>query len=1034
MTRRNGISGISLAFAVIASLTLRGLSGIAGSDGAGEAQCPIFPRPKVYSVKDGGRIALLGPAVIVLGAKAEEPERFAASRLACVLKRRFGIDAPVVTEERMTKGVRNFLLLGTPESNSLLQSLVQEHKIDLSSLQGKDPMQDAFAVEVMQDGDRHLVLLVGTAARPVIYAQYAFLDAVTRDGEKVVYPNMSVRDWSSLRYRDWWPGNFGPEQVSVYDDEDSLNQITYARANMTMFRGFDSSVVSADVIRECRRRGLRLYGTIDGAVGVAVHPHSVELAKSWLDKGCDGLYISFDDFGMGSDPAGLCNKMTAVLRERFGEVGDRIAVVTSCPDYYWLNSGENRRVRNFAGFEEAIFYFTGDPFAPFRTKEHFEQARAAGIRNHVWWHNYPIRITSFYTPAPARRYYALLPFNLNCWGRFTFDEMRKGGEHLTGMSAQNEDFHYVALQLFWAWDPAQYDYERARTAIYRQRHGAAAVEAVRKLDDNMYKLSEYFDLMWRDWAKTAWTLKDVSQRGEALALIDEMRGQLEAIRNGKKYSCMSEEGYDKNFIAPLEAHLDAGQRLAKLDFPDYAVRKREGPNPKEDEDLLKAHAADTLRTKMVDLIWAGRRSEAQAYLADLRREAVPMLDVIEKELRDLWYTEEYVNAWRAMLTLEHWESVAAETFGEEVSVKIGRNADGLVVMEPSVENCDVLYTVDGPEPTEGSAEVYGGPLELSRSCVIRAVVVARDSGLRTRVSRHVLGVPKNGWKVIYTDSDNGVDFAGANAIDGHLDTFWITEKGNGKPAHPHEIRIDLGRETDVGALGIHPRRHNGRGVPKRYELYAGADGNTWGDPVTSGEIAGLGECMMIVPKEALRTRFLRLVILSAFRSVHFSAIAELDVFNLPPRPGVGPEGDVRPGLRYRYYEAMLGRCGELEDCEPLREGVIATPTIEIEGRAKEKFGFIYEGYVRIPEDGFYTFSVESDDGSMFWLDGRPVVENDGAHAPEERSAGLSLAKGYHKIRLAYFERTGGECLNVYWQRPGEEKELLPAAILFHEVK
>ena len=998
---------------------------------AGKGECPIFPLPKEYKVSNGGLVPLAAPTAIVLGEKATEPEKFAASRLTFVLKKRFGLDAPVVTEKAIPKA-QTLLVLGTLKSNALLKSLQEKHAVGLDAFKGKDPMQDAFAIECLKDG-RPVVLMIGTTPRSVIYAQYAFLEALERKGAKVLYPDMSVRDWSALRYRDWWPGT--PDYFSAVD---ALDQITYARANMTQFRTPKSSTVSKATVRECWRRGLRPYGVVYGAVRANAHARAEAEAKAWLDKGCYGIYVSFDDPGMGRDPEGLCNKITALIKQRFGKVGDRIAVVAG-GDYKFLTSGNNRRMRRFRDFEEAIFYITGPVAGAFSTKRHFDDARATGIKNHIWWHNYPMGVRVFNAPVEASRYHALVPLNTHCWGRFTIDDLRKAGEHMTGMSAQNEAFDHAAMQLFWAWDPAHYGHEKARTAVYRQRHGAAAVEAARSLDDDLFTLCGYFNTIWRRWTVIGWTLKEVSKRREVLALIEKMQRQAEAIKAGKKVSYLSDEGYNKYYIESIEGHLAAAKRLASTDFPDYAVAKRERVDPGGTGHVLKGGAAHALRTKMIGLLWAGKRDGARAYLADLRKEALPALNALEKSLKDMWFTEEYLATWRPMLDPAHWEAVAARTFRDKLALAIKRDSQGRLAIEASIGGCEILFTRDGTLPAPGTAEVYKGPLALPGSTVILAIARKKGSGLTSRVFEQAIGYRKEGWKVVYADGDDGDRTAAAKVIDGNLDTVWISKITKARPRHPHEIRIDLGRETAIKAVGISPRPHNGRGVPKRYELYTSADGKAWGNPVAAGEFADIAPRMIIALDRETRARFIRLVFLSDFRSVRFSAVAEVDVFNFPTRPAVVPKGALRPGLRYRYheywyYQGPMLWCRDLEVKKVVRRGVIPTPTLQFEGRRDDKFGVVYEGYIKIPKDGTYTFSIASDDGSIIWLDGAPAVNNDGGHVARERSNALSLAAGYHAIRIEFFEKEGEEFLSVSWQPPGGRKQLLPADVLFHTVR
>ena len=996
-----------------------------------EAECPIFPVPKEYSVKGEDPARLAGPVSVVIGETAGETEKFAASRLTYVLKKRFGLEVAAVTESAVPRDARNLLVLGALDSNQLLKSLKEQHRIDLGSLDGKDPMQDAFTIEVLQDGGRRVVLMIGTTGRSVIYAQYAFLEAVTRTDEGAAYPNMSVRDWSALRYRDWWPG--GPDYFSAVD---ALDQVTYARANMTQFRTTSSDTVSAATVMECHRRGLKTYGFINGAIHADAHAYAEQETGAWLEKGCYGIYVSFDDAGMGEDPEGLCNRITDLIRERFGEVGDRIAVVAG-GDYKFLTSGNNRRMRGFRDFEEAIFYITGPVSGQFSTKQHFDDARATGIRNYIWWHNYPMGVPVFNAPVEAARYHALVPLNTHCWGKFTIDDLREGGKHMTGMSAQNEAYDHAAMQLFWAWDPARYDHERARTAVYRQRHGAAAVEAARALDDNMRALCRYFNTISRRWTVISWTLKDTSKRDEVLALIARMQEQAEVIKAGKKYSYLSDEGYDRYYIESLDGHLAAARRLALTDFPDYAVARREHLDPQGTGHVLKGGAVHALQTRMVDLLWAGRGDEALAYMEDLRREALPALNAVERDLADMWFTEEYVAAWRPMLELGHWESLASREFRDKLELTIGRDAAGRLAIGSTIGDCEIFFTRDGTPPVPGSAEVYDGPVELPGSHVILAVARRKGSGLMSRVFEQAIGYPKDAWKVVYTDRDNGQGAGGANVIDGNLDTAWITGSANDEPERPHEIRIDLGRDTGFKAVGISTRPYNGRGAPKRYKLYASMDGEKWGEPVADGEFADIAPMMIIATDKDVRARFIRLVFMSDFRSVGFNAVAEVEVLDFATRPAAAVrEESLRPGLRYSYLEYLYyqGRilwCRDLESKEIVRRGVIETPTLQIEGRREDKFGVVYDGYIKIPSDGIYTFYVASDDGSLIWIDGSPAVNNDGSHNARERSNALSLAAGCHAIRIEYFEREGEHLLNVYWRPPGGTKELLPAEILFH---
>ena len=55
-------------------------------------------------------------------------------------------------------------------------------------------MQDAFAIESLTTRGGRVVLLIGTTSRSVIYAQYAFLETLRREDNRVTHPALSVRD------------------------------------------------------------------------------------------------------------------------------------------------------------------------------------------------------------------------------------------------------------------------------------------------------------------------------------------------------------------------------------------------------------------------------------------------------------------------------------------------------------------------------------------------------------------------------------------------------------------------------------------------------------------------------------------------------------------------------------------------------------------------------------------------------------------------------------------------------------------------
>lgn len=87
----------------------------------------------------------------------------------------------------------------------------------------------------------------------------------------------------------------------------------------------------------------------------------------------------------------------------------------------------------------------------------------------------------------------------------------------------------------------------------------------------------------------------------------------------------------------------------------------------------------------------------------------------------------------------------------------------------------------------------------------------------------------------------------------------------------------------------------------------------------------------------------------------------------------------------------------------------------------EWFAIDYSGRFWIDKAGLYRFELTSDDGSKLYIDDQVVVDNDGVHSTETRTAEFDLARGIHRIRVSYFQGPGNQvALVLRVARPGEE--------------
>ena len=139
----------------------------------------------------------------------------------------------------------------------------------------------------------------------------------------------------------------------------------------------------------------------------------------------------------------------------------------------------------------------------------------------------------------------------------------------------------------------------------------------------------------------------------------------------------------------------------------------------------------------------------------------------------------------------------------------------------------------------------------------------------------------------------------------------------------------------------------------------------------------------------------------------------------------------KKGLSYTYYEGRWSRLPDFSELTPVKEGV--TEQVGLDGTADndDYIGLVFEGYVEVEKDGIYTAYTESDDGSRLYINGEMVVDNDGLHGRQTRSGQVALAKGHHKVRIEFFESSGGEFLSASMVGEGFPKELLAAGSVFH---
>lgn len=138
------------------------------------------------------------------------------------------------------------------------------------------------------------------------------------------------------------------------------------------------------------------------------------------------------------------------------------------------------------------------------------------------------------------------------------------------------------------------------------------------------------------------------------------------------------------------------------------------------------------------------------------------------------------------------------------------------------------------------------------------------------------------------------------------------------------------------------------------------------------------------------------------------------------------------GLKYQLYHGEnWSSLPDFSQLMPFKVGEIESFKLDIRDR-DDNFAVVFEGVIRLPKDGEYTFYLTSDDGSKLFIDGKELVNNDGLHGREEKSGTIKLKKGIYSIKVQFFEAAGEEILEVKCKGPDIEKQDVPAKALFHK--
>jgi outer membrane protein assembly factor BamB len=287
---------------------------------------------------------------------------------------------------------------------------------------------------------------------------------------------------------------------------------------------------------------------------------------------------------------------------------------------------------------------------------------------------------------------------------------------------------------------------------------------------------------------------------------------------------------------------------------------------------------------------------------------------------------------------------------------------------------ELCYTLDGSEPDKTSSR-YERPILLDKDTEIRLAFYTQKDGREVKMSRTRFFHRQRPAPVIEPGNAirNGTREVMLKKV-GHTGEIHYTLDGSqpGRRSPVYKDKIVIDKKTPVRAVTV------------------------WNDPDGREYVSEVSSAVVDIPALMPAT-----------------------------------QKEVIKGIMAAYYEGIWTVVPAFDSLRLLKREVVNDISL-IPADKDEHFALLFEGYLRVPEDGIYKFYLTSDDGSLLWLDGKKVVDNDGTHGAREAEGQVPLQAGLHAFRVGFFQTVTGLALNVKWEGPSFGKKILEGEVLWHE--
>ncbi len=634
-------------------------------------ECGIFPVPRFLN--DAGKSFVFSSIDEINVTGIDTPSaRYARETILQTLANRFNSGRALNSQSfENTK-----LADGSEKFSIILETETADAQEWQTAFEGEFPEKvpaNAFRILFEENSVR----IFGNDSNGLIYGAYALLDLFSSDPAtgKITLTGFQAADWPSIPRRgrphfvlmqNLTPGALDAyahgriNYIDVRDNPTMPETATYPHRAAPM--GFvpgqkiDEKNVRR-VIDEAHRRSMFVYAcvaaaTVERAEGIVVGFDKLDESRFYenvnhsfeqlLALGADGLWLSFDDIGVGTDSKkAIANFMN--LAGKHGLSGNQLAFTPAIGAYGTIDHPLNHELSKIPEFNGIQWYFTRVP-----CQADVDLCARMGLKlKPAWWHNLidlragfqsnaniavslrPGRVKSATfrhlgyelepgaeagaeeeNPIPLPAYLELHPLSAG-WHKPQWDAVRNVPQFADNVmlfcvgGGFPEEYLDVMFG-FWAWNPENFDWTRCQNSIYGWIYGPALAQTAREFDRKLVELKLMCVMPSRplnvgvDFPPR---LRDVKNREKALKLLDELDALCAQIQaDASKNSALNRDRLEIVYLEPMRKTLEIARFCVETDVPKYDPEKiktlKNDPGYRKNIEAIYSRLAPEL--KMMD--------------------------------------------------------------------------------------------------------------------------------------------------------------------------------------------------------------------------------------------------------------------------------------------------------------------------------------------------------------------------------------------------------------------------------------------------